>query len=646
MPLSWNYGDLVTPYPGLPNGLFGRIVPEIRSSKLSLPPHSRESGTVFVEYTERAFAEAVGIKSSLGSSVDTIEAKRIHTSKLVHSNVFQATSYGPGSVKPEDDKARYNRSLTSDPENIQSKESLCQDIHGLAAFEKASIEALTKESKKNTDTLAMLFSAGLPDAILGAITVAERQMNSLEPRDDVAEKILSLGSLTHSIIEQLFTDRKVGKKSEFEIESSEFTFAESEISTDTDHQALAREAIGRELHFEQRNMSLTGNASAQHRRNLLLTLMSRASRRRNSDGRHEAFGIDFPASEFPSSLHDEFIDALTNETQSSSHGNSAAAMNNHDISSQDDIGVQVLDSVIAQYSFLDTILRCRSVGSLLHRNANLKQFGAAYALFARNLITSGVLMDNIDWTKSIIDEHCEKMQLASLQRPSVCLRGLVTEDGTPILQVAVALGCSNGVLHLLIEYGCLVGVEEIRKAAMTNQPESLVLLLQHTSFNESMIDLSLCSPEICCVLEETKVRQSELDKRMRQSAGIFVVQMLRKLLRLCLSARGDRSACLDQCCKAICEVLVGNVLLHALRRAQSNGTAPVDLETQLDIADRSGRFLVTGGDDDVNSCSQGLLGLLPRTLFGECLLSDKKHLTHYMMVIEDYLYSKDLAGKY
>jgi hypothetical protein len=667
-PASWRFGDLVTPYSdmGLPSGSFGRIVPESRSPKSSLPPHSRESGTVFVEYIGKAFADAVGMKSVISSSSTdlTLEAKRIHTSKFVYSNVFHDTSYGTGrkAVAKNDTMLRQ---FLNNPDGTNMTENTSKEIAGLANFERGSIDALTKESKKSTDSLATLFSAGLPDSILAALSVAERQMNSLEPREDVADKILALGALTHSIAEQLFTDKKASsRKPDPDIASAEDVFSyssDNEINTHSDR-AISHEMSSRESNLDRNSTSATSTSSAQHRRNLLLSLMSRASRSRNvndtADIANEVFGIDFPSAHFPSGLHDvppflfgapnDMMDTLANEGRSSSHGRNDSMLNDQDhLSFHDEVGSPSLDSVLAQYTYLDSILRCRSVRSWPPPNGGHRQWGAAYAIFAQKLISSGVLIDSVDWTKAIVGEHCKKIQLTSMIRSSSCLRDLADEEGTPMLQLAIAFGCSKDLLRQLIGYGCTVGVEEIKKAAMTDQPETLRLLLQHTSYSESMINLSLCSPGVCRVLKDTKARQLELDKRMRESAGIFVIQMLRKLFKLCLSARGDQSTRLDQCCKAICEVLVGNVLLHALYRAQNtatSGTVRADLESTHEIADRSGRFLVHEGDCVVNKASsQGLLGLLPKSLLGECFLSEKQHLTQYMMVIEDYLYSKDLA---
>ena len=80
-------------------------------------------------------------------------------------------------------------------------EKVMSDIEGVSRLERSAIDSLAKECRKSSDALASLFSAGLPDAIMSAICVAERQMNSLEPREDLSEKLAAVGDLANAITE-------------------------------------------------------------------------------------------------------------------------------------------------------------------------------------------------------------------------------------------------------------------------------------------------------------------------------------------------------------------------------------------------------------------------------------------------------------
>lgn len=55
---------------------------------------------------------------------------------------------------------------------------------------------------------------------------------------------------------------------------------------------------------------------------------------------------------------------------------------------------------------------------------------------------------------------------------------------------------------------------------------------------------------------------------MREAAGTFVIEVLRRLFHLALISRRHYNSIVDLCSKAITELLVGNVLLGALQSTQ------------------------------------------------------------------------------
>ena len=55
---------------------------------------------------------------------------------------------------------------------------------------------------------------------------------------------------------------------------------------------------------------------------------------------------------------------------------------------------------------------------------------------------------------------------------------------------------------------------------------------------------------------------------MREAAGTFVIEVLRRLFHLALISRRHSNSIVDLCSKAITELLVGNVLLGALQSTQ------------------------------------------------------------------------------
>jgi hypothetical protein len=228
-------------------------------------------------------------------------------------------------------------------------------------------------------------------------------------------------------------------------------------------------------------------------------------------------------------------------------------------------------------------------------------------------------------------------------KASSMLRGVVDDEGTPILILAIKLGCSVDLLIHLIQHGASVGKDSLNIAATTNQPKALSLLLQHIAYEEGSIDLELCSPEIRRLLILTKSRQEELSKRMEDAAGGFMGQLLLKLMDLGLSSRQIHIAQIDKCSKSICEMLVGNVLLRALQGNQTATTLAEDgkhndEQGQIDPS----RMLVENEGCSLR-LSQGLLGILPPSLFRDVLFHEVGNITKFFLLCEDYLCSKDMA---
>ena len=681
--------------------LIGYIVPETLSvaSSSSLSCQTRGSGTVAVEFANRAFGDAVGLKHS-GLSPDskfTIETRRIRTSKLVHAGVDCRNRKVQAAGKEQDNEgmemedskpAAAAPELSSDSEDLAASvsEKIQSEIAALGSLDRSAIDAVLKECKKSPEALASLFSAGLPDAILSAIRTAERQMNSLEPRDDLSEKLGGIGALVNSIADQLFGD-PISAQSRDEM-AAEFAIGQRPEAASPNpprsrdaisaRRSLVRDVLARREARREReqNQDESQNlaSSLQQRRSMLLSLMSRASHRSSSgaflNDMAEALGeprellMDQlspsmasvrglpPPFAFgpPSDLlgvggdgEDAWDDApmmdlAAGGTSAHQESSTSAVTNDNDSSDSADHNV---DS-----SFLDSILRCSRGISAAQLSGSLKQGGAAHSVFVRSIIGKGILVDKVEWVNALVDAHSRKIQPSSLARTTSLLRGVVDEEGTPLLQLAIALGCSTDVIARLIVLGASVGIPEITKAAQTDQPKTLALLLKHTSYKEGVIDLNQCSPEIAQVLAETKSRQSLLDKKMRDAAGSFMVRLVRKLFKIGLSSRRSDSSRIDLCSKVICEMLVGSVLLGALQQAQqaarASPAAAAEHDPDSDIPDRGGRFLEDSASD-LKHVPQGLLRTLPRSILGDCLFSDKGHVTAFLLIVEEYLSSKEMT---
>jgi hypothetical protein len=664
------------------------------SSAMSAMAHSSNSATVAVEFVGPAFAEACAAKlqpiSSINSTV--LESRRVVDHRLVYA---PPNLYGRVATKEDEPKQKVcddnevapldvdedakddDEDLEPDdefhaPESVSDK--VQSDIAGIARLDGHAIDSITKECKKSPEALASVFSSGLSKALLSATDVAESQMNSLEPREDLSERISAVGSLILFIADQLFSE-KPHTCSKPEAKSAASDSQESNIlaageaanslgspssrsnaaraTMNAGRRQTVRDAIAR--HEEERGRAAQGLvASLQQRRSMLLSLMNRA-RRANVNALEEldASGSGALAREIsqiasPSGFMgggDLAMDGSWDEVAALA-GNFPEGM---PYSTDDEMPGLVgrggssresERSIIDQQeprltSYLDSILRNGSTTALTNSSRS-KPTGASQFVFLQHLIDTGMMTNNAQWIKGSIESLVNKTS----QRSHSLLRNAVDEEGTPLLHLCISFGCSPDIVNYLLGCGAPATMADVKKAIETDQPKVLTLLLRHTSLPEH-IDPSQCSEAVNAVLARAKRRQDQLDRKMRETAGSFMVNMLRRLLSLGLLSRKHRTPLLDSVSRSISDILVGNVLLRALQKTQkvAPGNADDDPDSQEDTS--SGRFTV---DENFSSYSaQGLFGSLPRSILSEAFFIDVDRATTLLLLIEDYLCSKDMS---
>jgi hypothetical protein len=330
------------------------------------------------------------------------------------------------------------------------------------------------------------------------------------------------------------------------------------------------------------------NASLQQRRGMLLSLLSRGGRRRALNDLDERRGaIEASLAQGPFGLHPSFVFSapLGNEPGNNTNSNSLWEGNVPGA----DISPNQPSRSVGEASVLDSILRCRGDSSEA-LSGSLRQGGPTFFAFVRHLILHGILLNNHGWVKALTGYYQSKKSPSTQRSSSSILRNAVDEDGVPILQLAILLGCNTAIIKHLITCGTPVGVDEVKKAASTNQPQTLSLLLAHASYSDNSIQVEDCSDEVKKVLSKAKERQNQLDRQMREAAGTFIASVVKKLISLGLASRRNRSNRTVICSKVICGILVGDVLLRALQHAQK----PTDTqgETSSAVVDQSGRVPV------------------------------------------------------
>ncbi|GKY93743.1 hypothetical protein MPSEU_000341400 [Mayamaea pseudoterrestris] len=639
-PSSCQVGDVVKPRKTMADGIapvFGRVVSE---NPLALDPYASrsrsDSSGVLVEFADRHFAEAVGCGTPLTSANDPVlETRRMRHSKLAHCTPAEIIFGCPGAEVTFDDEH----------EALQEIDTLCHrlqsEISALSRLDRSAIEIIARECKKPA-MLASLFSAGLPEAMMSAIDVAQRQMTSLEPKEDLPEKIRLIGNLALVISKRVFSAS--GDVSDFDDDDDDDDFVELIADADDSRPppliarriGLRTAVTARQDALDEHNgmagLELGPGGTAQQRRSMLLALMSRARRSSNQGflfseaDRESLFGGELGLQDMmpPSfSFGAAHTDPAAGLSAADFFGRSVADSNSPSNQLPDDnFATETQDSdPFAQTSFLDTVLRNRT--QALRDVTN----GAAQVAFLQQIVGTGILFNDLTWIKASVEAEAKKFSSNAIQKTSVMLRDAVDDEGMPLLLLAVSLGCSSNILNYLITKGARATYTEVRKAANTNQAISLRLLLQHTSSLTDRAEMSLSS-EVVGVFREAEARQEALHRAMHDKAGTFIVALVQRLFQFGLALHRRQSPRVDLCSRVLSEVLVGNVLLDSLRRAQGVQFRPKQL-----------------ADDSVHEQAElstnGLLGSFPRNILGATILSDAKHLTSFLALVEDYLCSKD-----
>ena len=270
-------GDIVKPRKPIDDVSFGRVSVETTVTNDSAAPRSRpDNATVVVQFADKKFAAATGVTAPSASS--PLEPRRVRQTKLSFCSPAEIVTGCPGSE---------TLAVDAPPEDLQDFDAtghrLQLEINALSRFDRAAIETITRECKKSA-TLASLFSAGLPESMMSAIDVAERQMSSLELREDLPEKVALMGNLAVMISKRLFSDTAVETDpiDEDENDDDQPPQLVNRRSGIRGIVASLQDASDEQARAANADVGNLGNA-LQQRRSMLLSLMSRA-RRSNQQG--------------------------------------------------------------------------------------------------------------------------------------------------------------------------------------------------------------------------------------------------------------------------------------------------------------------------------------------------------------------------
>lgn len=671
----------------------GRIVAESSSSTSSLTARGRESGSVLVEFISKVFAESAGIQSgrSFQDSPLSLEVSRVPINRLVHSSNYHRT-FQRDKSSINDTAMQHSKDIEQN-NNVESmdiakeedysgahcsiSEKTLADMKKMVHLDLASIDNVTKKCKKNATALASIFSAGLQDAVLEAMDFAANKVRNSEDGENLSQAISALGKLALVVVDCAFPD---GCQNEDHCPQNEDSqeLIESPASEDEPTEQPRQSNARRNSRNEQRGpRSLRSSDSAllqdlgranrlssvQQRRNMLLALMSRARRanvasindilNRETHGsnrdasisnmmppfgpfRQDAAALLFgPSIESPHGW-DDFV-GYADEDGSTDAADLILPPRNRRVpgsapAPSGDTGNNSCPS------FLDTILRGRAEKTPSQTSAG-KSAGTIQTSALKTVIANGLLGNSFLWLKTTLYSEGKRLSTTKSPRSTPLLQSAVDEDGTPLLQLAISLGCTGAIIKHLIRLGAPVGETEIKLAVKVDQPEALSVLLRSSVYSEGLVDTNSCSSAIAEVIREASLRQETQHGRMRLEAGTLLVLFLQKLLQLGLFARRHQ---INFCGGAIAGALVGNAVFVALQKKQKQTSSFQGGEPDISAQEESGRQASEGAGPTIGSTRQGLLQTLPDDVLGKSLDDNSSSLTTFLLLVEDYLCSKEI----
>ena len=667
---SWKIGDLVAPKK-LKNAdnheksstykvdeAVGKIVPESSISG-PLSARVRVSGSVTVEFVSKTFAESTSVQtgSSFKEQPFALECRKVSASRLVHTSAFHGLSAsqkprrGTGSSRStvQDGEDDSNKMDVDDMQNSSSdnpiSDCVMSDFQMMKYLDASAIERVIKECDKTPTSLITLFEAGLPNFVLEALNCVMQNIQLSEIDESFALAISALGKLALIIAERSFPNECLASSLIYECEDedqqqpSKYQDLHSiniPSNASDDQQDTVRSGGNADSSIEE---SSGRSSSLMQRRRMLLSLMSRA-RRSDGDSLGDILGREMhamPSLEMSADAAAALFFAPPSDGDVNVFGpgerqDDGRLENSRPIESA--TSSERLSSVKSslEETVLDTLLRGRT--NYYPPNGTNERCTIPLSSI-KNIASMGVLGNSLPWLKSMLDYFAKKVPRKQNTRESSILKSATDDDGMPLLQLAITLGCSLSVIKELIRCGAPVKEIEIQLAADLDLPDILSTLLMHQVYSDGMIDLENCSSSIAAIVHDARKRQDSQHKRLRKEAESFLVSFSRKLVQICLKRRQQQQGN-DTCGRAIACALVGNVELCALRKRHKIVSST---STSSDVNEESINSTIS---ERGTSEPCGLMQALPVFILGRSLAEDSE-LTNLLLVIEDCLSSKGIT---
>jgi len=655
---SWKIGDLVAPKklksldsrenPGL-HGIdegIGRIVHEISTSS----PHSMrarvsDSQSVTVEFISKGFAESTCLQgsSSFKRKSVSLESRKVSTSRLVHTSTFHGLS---ASQKPRKAANTVMSALYNDEDDSEAidldddiRDSVLSDFQKLKDLKPSAIERIIEECDKTSTSIIGLFETGMPEFVMEALACLMQRIQLSNNDESLAQAIAALGKLALRVAERSFpnecnastedNDQKQQPQKSQDLNPlnviSNINNAPADIDRPNENAGMSVEVpSGR----DSRSLSLL------QRRRVLLTLISRAQRPED-DPLTEIISRELQVLP-PTEMSADAAEALFFATRSDGNNfedHNVHFENSRPTESASSMAGKLPVQSLSNESLLDITFRGRNND---RPTSDTDDRCIIPLPLIKSIVSMGILGNSLPWLKSFLNFFAKKLSRKCNASGFPILKNASDDDGMPLLQLAITLGCSDSVIRELIRYGAPVTEIEIRLAADIDLPEVLRVLLMHQVYSDGMIDLERCSPDIAAVVHISRERQENQYKKLRTEAGSFLVSFTQKLLEICLKRRQQQQQkANDVCGRAIACALVGSMELCALRNKEKKASPTGELANEG--RDDFGQEIRVSGMDPC-----GLLQVLPSSILGRSLAEEPSSLTNLLLLIEDYLCNKGI----
>ena len=151
-----------------------------------------------------------------------------------------------------------------------------------------------------------------------------------------------------------------------------------------------------------------------------------------------------------------------------------------------------------------------------------------------SLVERGLLCNDARWVSKALNISNRNFSNAASN-----INSLQDEDGDSLLTIGCSFGCSTNILKCLIKAGCTVTNRDIKIAALSNQPDALLLLLRYSSYDDSSLDLTYCSEGIKEILAQAVLRQKKESSYLTDVGHSFTSNAIAKVLHLLYAVHGN-----------------------------------------------------------------------------------------------------------